>query len=107
MRIGDKPLRRLKKKTTTENLWIYILRLLKEKPMYAYELNKNIQERFDFKIGTVSAYVILYKLLNEGYVDTEWREEERQRKYYTITEKGVKLLDEGISYINEMREKLE
>ena len=104
---GDKPLKRLKKKTTTENLWIYILRLLKEKPMYAYELNKNIQERFDFEIGTVSAYVILYKLLKEGYVDTEWREEERQRKYYTITKEGVKLLEKGISYINEMREKLE
>ncbi len=103
----DKPLKRLKKKTTTENLWIYILRLLKEKPMYAYEINKNIQERFGFEIGTVSAYVILYKLLKDGYVDTEWREEERQRKYYTITERGVNLLERGIRYINEMIEKLD
>ncbi len=104
---GDKPLKRLKKKTTTENLWIYILRLLKEKPMYAYEINKNIKERFGFEIGTVSAYVILYKLLNEGYVDTEWRQEERQRKYYTITEKGENILERGRTYMKNMIEKLE
>jgi len=106
MDFEDKPLIRLYRKTTTENLWIYILRLLKDKPMYAYELNKNIKDKFGFEIGTVSAYVILYKLEKEGYVLTEWRQEERQRKYYIITDKGEKILKQGITYLNNLNSRL-
>jgi len=37
------PLNRLKSKTQKEILWVYILKLLKERDMYAYELKKRRQ----------------------------------------------------------------
>lgn len=101
------PLKRLKRKITLENVWIYILRLLMEKPMYAYEIRKTIEDRFDFRIGEITAYIVLYKLASSGYVRTEWKiEEGRQRKYYRITEKGEKLLKEGIEFLNEIIRKI-
>ncbi len=103
----EKPLMRLKRKTTVENLWIYILKLLSEKPMYAYQLNRDIRDRFGFEIGSVSAYIILYKLKNSGYVDIEWRNEGRPRKYYRITGSGRRLLKEGRAYMKKLIKMLE
>lgn len=97
------PLKRLERKTTKENLWLYILTLLKEKPMYAYEIKKSIKERFGFGIGNVTAYMVLYKLSRKGYVKTEWKIiDNRQRKYYLITPSGRKILNEGINYLKNM-----
>jgi DNA-binding PadR family transcriptional regulator len=92
----DKPLTRLKRKTTVDNLWLYILSLLTEGPMYAYEINARLENRFGFSAGEVTAYVVLYKLEKSGYVETEWKSESRQRKYYKITGKGRRLLDSGL-----------
>ncbi len=103
------PIERLKNKITKEVLWIYILRLLKERPMYAYELKNKIMESFDFEPATVSSYVVLYKLEKEGYVTAEWQESETgkpARKYYRLTPKGEKLLEEGLAFLEEMVKKL-
>ena len=103
------PMDRLKEKLTKEVLWIYILSLLKERPMYAYELKSRIREKFGFEPATVSSYVVLYKLEKDGYVTSRWQESETgkpSRKYYELTEKGKKLLDEGISFIENILEKL-
>lgn len=94
------PLKRLKTKITLENLWLYILTLLREKPLYAYEIRDRIEERFRFGIGNMTAYLVLYRLESEDYVKTEWKiVDGRQRKYYAITEKGRKVLDEGICFL--------
>jgi DNA-binding PadR family transcriptional regulator len=95
----DKPLTRLKRKTTVDNLWLYILSLLTEGPMYAYEINARLKNRFDFSVGEVTAYVVLYKLEKARYVGTEWKSESRQRKYYKITQKGKVLLQGGIELL--------
>ena len=101
------PLKRLIKKTTVENLWIYILSLLREQPMYAYEIPKKIKENFGFEIGNVTAYIILYKLENSDYVETKWKfQNNRQRKYYAITEKGKKLLNDGALYLEGLLKKI-
>jgi DNA-binding PadR family transcriptional regulator len=101
------PLDRLKNKTTTECLWLYILSLMKQGPLYAYEVRERIRKQFGFKIGQVTAYMVLYKLERKGYVKTNWRmEENRQRKYYTITKKGETLLKEGKKYLEELADKL-
>ncbi len=104
------PMERLKDKLTREVLWIYILTLLKKRPMYAYELKEKIKDRFGFEPATVSSYVVLYKLEKEGYVTAEWQESETgkpSRKYYRLTEKGRKLLDEGLKFLRSTIEKLE
>jgi len=100
---------RLKEKLTKEVLWIYILSLLKERPMYAYELKNKIREKFNFEPATVSSYVVLYKLEKGGYVSSEWQESETgkpSRKYYELTEEGKKLLEEGIKFIEDMTKNL-
>ncbi|BAD85683.1 transcription regulator, PadR-like family [Thermococcus kodakarensis KOD1] len=103
------PLERLQNKITKEVLWLYILRLLKERPMYAYELKEKIKEAFNFEPATVSSYVVLYKLEKEGYVTSEWQETtggKPARKYYKLTPKGEELLKEGINFLEETLKKL-
>lgn len=95
----DRPLARLKTKTTVDNLWLYILSLLTEGPMYAYEINRRLKNRFDFSVGEVTAYVVLYKLEKSGYVEAEWKNAGRQRKYYKMTAKGKKLLSDGLDLL--------
>lgn len=102
------PLNRLKTKTTTENLWLYLLALLEKKPLYAYEIRDRVKKRFGFTIGNVTAYMVLYKLERSGYVKPEWRlEENRQRKYYTVTGKGKTRLKEGIKYLRDLAKDLD
>ncbi|NJE42672.1 PadR family transcriptional regulator [Thermococcus sp. GR6] len=103
------PMERLKNKITKEVLWLYILRLLRERPMYAYELKERIKEAFNFEPATVSSYVVLYKLEKDGYVTAEWQESETgkpSRKYYRLTPEGKKLLEEGIAFLEQMLSKL-
>ncbi len=78
---------RLEKKITRENLWIYILSLLKEKPRYGYELRGAIRKRFGFLPGNVTAYRVLYSLKRHGFVRVVESPKEK-RKYYEITEQG-------------------
>ncbi len=98
------PMKRLKKRTTREILWIYILRLLKEREMYAYEIRKKLKERFGFSPAMVTSYVVLYRLEQEGYVEVIPRGD---KKYYRITEKGEELFNQGLSYLKEIVERLE
>ncbi|ASJ08626.1 PadR family transcriptional regulator [Thermococcus siculi] len=103
------PMERLRNKITKEVLWLYILRLLKERPMYAYELKERIKEAFNFEPATVSSYVVLYKLEKEGYVTAEWQESQTgkpSRKYYKLTPEGEKLLEDGIAFLEDMVSKL-
>jgi len=100
---------RLVRKTTKENLWLYLLSILEEGPRYAYQLRDEIRRRFSFEVGEVTSYVVLYALKREGYVTisrTETRKEGLARKYYQITPQGKALLSKGISYFAELSEKL-
>lgn len=97
------PMRRLKHKTTKEILWIYILRLLKEREMYAYELKSALRERFGFEPAMITSYVVLYRLESAGYVAASWDE---NKKYYRITAKGERILREGINHLDELVQKL-
>jgi len=98
----------MKKKTTAEMVWPYFLKLLKERPMYGYELRQEVIKRFGWKPATVTSYLVLYRLQRGGYVTREWREQRGKpaRKYYKITKKGEDLLEEGIKYLKEFTSKL-
>lgn len=99
---------RLKRKTTLELLWPYVLRLLKERPMYAYEIRQEIGKKYGWKPPLVTSYLVLYKLQRAGYLTTEWREQRGRpaRRYYKITEKGEELRREAEKYLDELRAKL-
>jgi len=101
---------RLRKKLTNENLWIYILTLLMERPMYAYEIHKHLKERFAISIPTVTVYIVLYKMSREGLISKSDRVSvsgRPERTYYKITEKGLQTLSEGLRFIKKMVETLE
>lgn len=69
-----------------------ILSLLQERPMYGYQLSKEVQRRskgyFEFKEGTL--YPALHRMEKEGLVRGEWQvvEEGPSRKYYHLTDEG-------------------
>ena len=83
---------RLRRKLGVELLWIYLLRMLKNKPSHAYVLRKQIEQEFGFLPGNVSVYVVLYKLKNRGFVSAK---KEGNRTVYSITKVGKELLKEA------------
>jgi DNA-binding PadR family transcriptional regulator len=104
----SKAFERLEKNLTIDLLWIWVLKLLKEGPKYAYELKQEIQNRFGFSPAIVTNYTILYLLKGEGIVKKiEMRNdiERIDRKYYEITELGHKLFEEAEIYLKEVYDK--
>ncbi len=87
-----KPLERLKKLNTKENLWIYILSLLSLKERYGYEIPKLIQQKFKFKPGKITPYRVLYRLEKENFVKSTFKE---RKRIYKITKEGKKLLKQA------------
>ncbi|MFW9887334.1 MAG: PadR family transcriptional regulator [Candidatus Thorarchaeota archaeon] len=82
---------RLVNKLTKEMLWIYILRLLQERPHYGYEIKELVTKRFGFSPATVSGYAIIYRLQRDGLIQSQ-ASGDSTRKYYEITEKGIEAM---------------
>ncbi len=93
-----KAINRLVSKLTKEMLWMYILRLLQEKPHYGYEIKRLIRERFGFSPATVSGYAIIYRLINDGLIE-EQQPDDSPRKYYAITEKGRAAMSDAKAFL--------
>jgi DNA-binding PadR family transcriptional regulator len=91
------PSERFEKSITKDNLWLYILMLLKKKELYPYEIRKTIKEQFGFSPGNVTAYIVLKKLRVGGYVSVLKRDQGKgpERTFYKITEKGEAELRKG------------
>ena len=83
------PLRRLERTLTKENLWLYILSVLKGKRVHAYGMGEELERAFGWKHGLITTYVVLYRLEAEGLISSEFVE---RRKYYSITKKGRRAL---------------
>lgn len=72
-----------------------VLTVLSQRSMYGYELIKELDGRsggvFALKEGTL--YPILHAMEAECWVQSHWEESGgRKRKYYTVTEDGIKQL---------------
>ncbi len=87
-----RPIERLKLKIESENLWLFVLSVLKGGRMNARDLRGLIRKRFGFVYGNVTAYKVLYLLESGKYVKSE-----RAGKfvYYGITRKGGAELKEA------------
>ena len=76
---------------------VAVLQLLENRPMYGYELVEALAQRTDgvLAMGQSTLYPLLYNLEAKKLIQGEWRESEsgRQRKYYTLTKKGVARLN--------------
>jgi transcriptional regulator len=76
---------------------IIILKILEKEPLYGYKISKEIRKNSSdiFSLGEGTLYPVLHKLEKNKMLQSYWQEYEgRRRKYYTITKKGKKLLDE-------------
>lgn len=99
-----KPLKRLKSLLTNGNIWLYVLSLIKRrKKMYAYNLHEEMEKEFGFKPNRVMIYVVLYKLEAEKIIRSEFEE---RRKYYYMTEKGARMLDDAKKYLATLSKRL-
>jgi len=73
-----------------------LLCLVGQQPMYGYQIIKELERRsqgyFRFKEGTL--YPALHRLEEAGLIAGRWRmlPSGRQRRYYHITDKGLRLL---------------
>ncbi len=83
----------------TGSTTIMILRLLADKPMYGYQMVKELQKRSDgyFELEQGTLYPALHRLEREGLVYSEWQvvAEGPSRKYYHLTDAGWSSLQEG------------
>lgn len=74
-----------------------VMSVLKQSDMYGYKIIKEIERQsedvFVLKEGTL--YPILHALEEENCLESYWEEcDGRKRKYYHLTRKGSKQLDE-------------
>jgi len=67
-----------------------ILRILKRKSYYGYELIQDIEKYTQLKLAEGTIYPLLNRLKSEGLVKSKWVEMEAgiPRKYYEITTEG-------------------
>lgn len=88
----------IRKELTKGSSAMLVLSVLEKEDLYGYMIIKRIYERsetvFSFKEGTL--YPILHNFESNGYVKSYTTEVEgRKRKYYKITNKGIKALNDA------------
>lgn len=73
---------------------LIVLSLLKEKPMYGYEISQEMGARSNQKLTVAVLYPILYRLEQQGFIcDSDTIVENgRARSYYSITPAGEEYL---------------
>jgi len=97
------PFERLKKSNTIDNLWVYILLILRKEKNHAWNIPKKIEENFGFKPGKITPYRVLYRLEKDGFVKSKI---ENRRRIYEITEKGKEELKKAKVFYQTMFAKL-
>lgn len=81
------------KKATTEMM---VLHLLRQKPMYTYEMMNAIEERSGGNIVFNTLYLSIYRLEEHGYIQQQKKvmsADNRTRIYFAITDAGSDYLD--------------
>lgn len=82
------------------NIDLILMSIISSKDMYGYEmiqvLNQSSHDEYSMSEGTL--YPALKRLETQEAIESYWVEQEngRPRKYYTLTNKGRKLLDDKL-----------
>jgi DNA-binding PadR family transcriptional regulator len=89
----QKPHERFRRKIEKENLWLFVLSVLKKHSnLSGAEIKQKLIDSYDLRIGSVTSYKVLYLLGRGGYVGNM---KEAHKKLYFLTSKGRKELEEG------------
>ena len=81
------------KKATSE---LIVLHLLREKPMYTYEMMNAVAQRSGGVIAFNTMYLSIYRLQDRGCIQEQGKvvsEDNRTRVYFAITPEGEAYLD--------------
>ena len=85
-----------------------ILRFLREKDSYGYEINRNIRNLTDnaYELNEATLYSAFRRLEEGGFISSYWGNEGSgaRRRYYTITDKGKRLYEENLRDWNASRD---
>jgi len=87
---------------------LLVLRILHEKPSHGYQIMEELQkitaEKYIPEPGAI--YTMLRRMEERNLVTSEWEKKEAgaDRRVYTITEAGVKVLKEGLKMVKRRRE---
>ena len=96
-------MKRLKRHTRLNNIWLYALALLKKRDLHAYTLNQEIEKRFGFKPSRIMTYIVLNKIEDEKFISSY---EKDRRKYYKLTKRGRNELTKAKKYFSDLAKKL-
>ncbi len=74
-----------------------ILKVLQRGPLHGFGICQRIEHLSDelLSVGEGSLYPALYRLQQQGWIESEWgaSENNRRAKYYTLTKAGRKQLE--------------
>lgn len=80
---------------------LLILQTLALEPMHGWGISRRIRDRSEdaFEVGQGSLYPALQRLEQKGWLKSEWRrtEENRRAKYYHLTSSGRRALGEEVA----------
>ena len=77
---------------------LLVLSVLAKEDMYGYRIIRTVEDRSEnvFQMNEGTLYPILHSLEKEGFLTSYWSdtdEAKRRRKYYKITQDGLKELE--------------
>ena len=83
---------------------IMVLSLLREKPMYGYELSNLITKRSNAKLNIAVLYPVLYRLEEQNFIEITDTvvENGRARNYYAITPTGFEYVEKTVAQLREL-----
>jgi PadR family transcriptional regulator PadR len=85
-----------RERVVKNNLDLIILRLLRAKPRWGYEVNIAIRDKYKVYLSAGTLYPLLHSLEEDGYIQGEWDSERgRGRRIYKVTESGINFLETG------------
>ena len=73
-----------------------ILAILEKNDSYGFEIARNVLEQTSFELKDGTLYISLKRLESKGLIESYWQSSKgpgNRRKYYKITEEGVKNLE--------------
>jgi len=85
-----------------------VLRILHEKPSHGYQIMEELEEmtseRYIPEPGAI--YTMLRRMEERSLVTSEWEKKETRadRRVYTLTEAGVRVLKEGLEMVKRRRQ---
>ena len=92
----------MEQKKSLAHTSLLVLSLLSGQDLYGYQMITELERRSDhtFQMKEGTLYPVLKKLENSGYVTAyEAEANGRTRKYYHITQKGLKQLAHGVNSV--------